>query len=287
VEKESGVMLNKILVPLDGSQLAEMALPIAVSLADKSSTTLCLVTVASGKPGDLVYDDSELYLEEVSSSLKHSGYGACFHVGTGAAADAIVQHAEDEHVELIVMTTRGRSGIARGLLGSVTDAVISEVSVPVYVVRSDNVQRIEGHTEPNSSVIVPLDGSELAETALESAISFAQSALTPIYLLRVIDEQATSEERDVAGAYLERLSERLAKRKVLAIPELMTGHPGESIIRSMNRRPSSVVVLTTRGAGGLTRWMRRSVADWLVHRAPGPIVVVSPRQQALLGSSIH
>jgi nucleotide-binding universal stress UspA family protein len=83
------------------------------------------------------------------------------------------------------------------------------------------------------------------------------------------------------------LSEKLAKQKVLAIPELMCGHAGESIIRSMNRRPGSVVVMTTRGAGGLTRWMRGSVADWLIHRAPGPIMVVSPRQHALLGSVIH
>jgi nucleotide-binding universal stress UspA family protein len=51
------------MVPLDGSQLAEMALPIAVSLAEKSGAVLCLVTVAGGKPGDLSYDDSELYLE--------------------------------------------------------------------------------------------------------------------------------------------------------------------------------------------------------------------------------
>ncbi|MDG0867781.1 universal stress protein [Candidatus Lucifugimonas marina] len=279
--------LNKIMVPLDGSQLAEMALPIAVSLAEKSGAVLCLVTVAGGKPGDLSYDDSELYLEEVSGSFRQSGLDSCFHVGTGAAADTIVQVVEEEQVDLIVMTTRGRSGIARGILGSVTDAVISEVSIPVYVVRSDNAKNAETNLDTDSSIIVPLDGSELAETALDTAILFAQSALSPIYLLRVIDENASVESKDVAGTYLDRLSEKLAKQKVLAIPELMCGHAGESIIRSMNRRPGSVVVMTTRGAGGLTRWMRGSVADWLIHRAPGPIMIVSPRQHALLGSVIH
>lgn len=279
--------LNKIMVPLDGSQLAEMALPIAVSLAEKSGAEICLVTVASGKPGDLVYDDSELYLEEVSESLRQSGFGSCFHIGTGTAVDTIVRVVDEQRVDLIVMTTRGRSGIARGILGSVTDAVISEVSIPVYVVRSDTAKSAEASSGSDSSVIVPLDGSELAETALDTAISFAQSALSPIYLLRVVDENTSSEAKDIAGTYLDRLSEKLAKQKVLAIPELMCGHAGESIIRSMNRRPGSVVVMTTRGAGGLTRWMRGSVADWLVRRAPGPIMVVSPRQHALLGSGIH
>lgn len=279
--------LNKIMVPLDGSQLAEMALPIAVSLAEKSGSTVCLVSVASGKPGDLMYDDSELYLEEVSETLRQSGLSSCFHIGTGVAVDTIVQVTDEEDVDLIVMTTRGRSGIARGILGSVTDAVISGVSIPVYVVRSDTAKGAETRPETDSSVIVPLDGSELAETALDTAIAFAQSTLSPIYLLRVVDENASSEVKDVAGTYLERLSEKLAKQKVLAIPELMCGHAGESIIRSMNRRPGSVVVMTTRGAGGLTRWVRGSVADWLVRRAPGPIMVVSPRQHALLGSVIH
>ena len=278
--------LNKILVPLDGSQLAEMALPIAMSLARNSQASLCLVTVAGGKPGDLVNGDSALYLEDVSSSLVKSGFDSCFHVGTGSAAHSIVRIAEGESVDLIVMTTRGRSGIIRGILGSVTDTVISDTSVPVYVVRSDNASGAKNGVH-DSGVIVALDGSDLAETALEEAITMAQSALTPIYLLRVVDTHADSEVRDIAGAYLDRVSTKLAKRKILAIPELIFGSPGDSIIRTMNRHPGSVVVMTTRGAGGLTRWVRGSVADWLIRRAPGPVVVVSPRQQTLLGSVIH
>jgi len=279
-------MLKKIMVPLDGSQLAEMALPIAMSLARNSEATLCLVTVAGGKPGDLANGDSALYLEDMSSSMVKSGFNSCFHVGTGAAAHSIVRVAEGEEVDLIVMTTRGRSGITRGILGSVTDAVMSDTSVPVYVVRSDNASSAKNGMH-DSGVIVPLDGSELAETALDEAVAMAQSALAPIYLLRVVDADADSDARDLAGAYLDRISAKLAKRKILAIPELISGNPGDSIIRTMNRHPDSVVVMTTRGAGGLTRRVRGSVADWLIRRAPGPVIVVSPRQQTLLGSVIH
>ncbi|NQW19674.1 MAG: universal stress protein [Chloroflexi bacterium] len=279
--------LSKILVSLDGSVLAEKAVPIAMSLARSSGAEICLITVADGKPGDMPYDDSELYLEEVSSSLRHSGFTSCFHVGTGSAAHSIVQTAHDEEVDLIIMTTRGRSGITRGILGSVTDEVISKSLMPVYVVRSDNATNAGEQSEFGAGTIVPLDGSELAETALEEAILLSHLSLSPIYLVRVIEESSSVETRDRAGAYLERLCGQLAERKILAIPELMTGHPGISIIQFMNTRPGSVVVLTTRGSGGLTRWIRGSVADWLIHRAPGPIVVVSPKHQALLGSVIH
>lgn len=279
-------MMKKIMVPLDGSQLAEMALPIAMSLARASNATLCLVSVAGGKPGDLVNSDSDLYLEETSSSLNKNGFSSCFHVGTGPASHSIVRIAKGEDVDMIMMTTRGRSGIARGILGSVTDAVISETSIPVYVVRSDNAPDSK-HLAHDSGIIVPLDGSELAETALDDAIVLADSSLSPIYLVRVVDDGAASDVRDVAGAYLDRLAERLAHRKILAIPELLNGEPGESIIRAMNRHPGAVVVMTSRGAGGITRWMRGSVADWLIQRAPGPVVIVSPNQPAVLGSVIH
>jgi nucleotide-binding universal stress UspA family protein len=280
-------MISKILVPLDGSTLAEKALPTAMSLAENSGAELCLVTISSGNPGDLENGDSELYLEEISSSLKLSGFTSCFHVETGSAAESVNRIAESEQAGLIVMTTRGRSGITRGLLGSVTDAVISESAIPVYVVRSDNAPRNTDEAAMSSGVIVPLDGSELAETAIDNAIELSQSALSPIYLLRVVDRDASPEDREIAGAYLDRLSERLAQRKVLAIPELTSGHAGESIIAAMNNRPGSVVVMTTRGAGGLKRWIRGSVADWLIQRAPGAVVVVPPKQQVLLGSVIH
>jgi nucleotide-binding universal stress UspA family protein len=279
--------MMKILIPLDGSELAEKALPIAMSLAARSGAEICLVSVVDSKAGDLSSADSDLYLEDVSASLRQSGLTSCFRTKSGPAAQCIVETAVDYGADLIVMTTRGRSGIARGILGSVTDAVISHASVPVYVVRPDNARRAGAESEYDSGVIVPLDGSELAETAIDDAVRIAELSLSPVFLLRVIGKHADTEERDTAGAYLEQISSRLARLKVLAIPELVTGHPVESILRTMERRPGSVVVLTTRGAGGLTRWVRGSVADRLIQQAPGPIIVVSPRQHVLLGSVIH
>lgn len=278
--------INKILVPLDGSELARKALPTAMSIARRSDAQLCLVTIATDKPGDLGSSDSDPYLEAISRSIVESGIPCDFHVTTGTAAEGIVRIAEDEHADLIVMTTRGRSGITRGILGSVTDEVISESSVPVYVTRADNLGTDVGGNAYDSGVIVPLDGSELATNALDDAIQLAKSLVAPLYLLRVIEADSTVEENVAAQAYLERISARLAKRKVFAIPELLSGHPGESIIRSMSNHPGSIVVMSTRGSGGLIRWVRGSVSDWLIQRAPGP-VVVSPRQKELLGSVIH
>jgi nucleotide-binding universal stress UspA family protein len=279
--------MKKILVPLDGSPTASEALPMAMSLARRSNAALCLISVASGGSGDLGIGDTNLYLEEMASSLAFDGFAACTHTGTGATAQSIVDTATNEKVDMIVMTTRGRSGITRGILGSVTDAVISHATVPVYVVRSNNAPRVSVESENNSGVIVPLDGSELSESALDTAIQMAELSAAPIYLLRVVNDALDIGNGRIAKAYLDQISEQLAKRKVLAIPLLMSGHAGASIIQTMEARPGSVVVMTSRGAGGVTRWVRGSVADWLIQRAPGPIVVVANKREALLGSVIH
>ncbi|HIF72296.1 MAG TPA: hypothetical protein EYQ61_07070 [Dehalococcoidia bacterium] len=75
--------LNKILTPLDGSVLASKTLPIAVSLAGLAKAGVCLVSVTGGKAGDFRHGDSELYLEEISSSLVGIGIPACSYVAVG------------------------------------------------------------------------------------------------------------------------------------------------------------------------------------------------------------
>ncbi len=279
--------LSKILVPLDGSSLAEKALPAAAALAMRSHATICLAAITGLTDADLRRADSEKYLAAAAESLLEQDCKTCFHVGSGSVAQGIAEIARDEEVDLIVMTTHGRSGIARGLLGSVTDAVIFEAPAPVYVVRADTAPQTAREAELPSGVIVPLDGSELAETVLDDAIQLARSYQSPVYLLRVIDEEAEQIELERANAYLERVASRLAEQDIHAVPEIAAGSPGEAIVKAMEERPDCLVVLTTRGAGGLSRWVRGSVADWLIRQAPGPVVVVPPKEQALLGPAIH
>lgn len=284
--------LSKILVPLDGSSLAEKALPAAAALASRTDATICLVAITGITDADQRRTDSETYLAAAAQALQDQDGEACFHVGSGHVAQGIAEIAQAEEVDLIVMTTRGRSGFAGGMrlgrsLGSVTDALIFESPVPVYVVRADTAPDSGREAQLPSGVIVPLDGSELAETALNDAIELARGYRSAVYLLRVIDEGADQIEADRAAEYLRRIAARLQELDIHSVPEVAFGNAGEAIVRALEQRPDCLVVLTTRGNSGLSRWVRGSVADWLIRHAPGPVVVVPPKEQALLGPAIH
>lgn len=279
--------LSKILVPLDGSSLAEKALPTAIALARTSAATVCLVMVDDGKNVAEKRDEAETYFAATARSLVESEQATCHHTVSGDAAKEIVEIAREEEVDLIVMATHGRSGIARTALGSVTDAVIRNAHAPVFVTRSETAAQSTYADGLAAQIIVPLDGSELAETALDEAVQLARACQSPIHLLRVMDEHAKGVVLGQAEAYLDQIVDRLAGQEIHAVPELMTGDPGRAIEKAMNETEGSLVVLTTRGASGFVRWRRGSVADWLIRNAPGPVVVVSPKEQALLGQVIH
>jgi nucleotide-binding universal stress UspA family protein len=144
--------LNTILVPLDGSALAEAALPKAMELADFSGARILLLRAveAHARPGAdptdaqvTVVKDSEEYLGRVRAHLRGRGITIETSVWYGPATQAILEAARHHGVDEIVMTTHGRSGLGRLLLGSVTEAVLRGTDLPVLVVHA---QRSPVHT---------------------------------------------------------------------------------------------------------------------------------------------
>jgi nucleotide-binding universal stress UspA family protein len=139
--------LDKILVPLDGSVLAEAALWTAIDLAGKNAATLSLVRAAQvyTLPGaDSVeaqvtaIGEAEEYLAAVRRRLEDQGVKRVeTHVWYGPAAAAIVEAASFEKADLIVMGTHGRSGLGRLVLGSVAESVLRGTTTPILIVRSD------------------------------------------------------------------------------------------------------------------------------------------------------
>ncbi len=137
--------LGKILVPLDGSTLAEAVLPRAVELANESGATVELLraveayTVPGVDPTEAqikVVEEGEAYLDEVRARLKGEGVREVeISVWYGPAAYAIVEAARLHKVDLIAMTTHGRSGLGRLILGSVAESVLRGTTVPIFLVR--------------------------------------------------------------------------------------------------------------------------------------------------------
>jgi nucleotide-binding universal stress UspA family protein len=142
---------HKILAPLDGSDIGEAALPYAETIATNSRASVSLLQVIS-PPGTVeanllggpdwrkfvkaMHDAGENYLKSVAERLSGRGVKVTYEVATGDPADKIVEYAEDKGINLIAMSTHGRTGVARWVLGSVADKVLHEARIPILLVRS-------------------------------------------------------------------------------------------------------------------------------------------------------
>jgi nucleotide-binding universal stress UspA family protein len=296
-----------LLVPLDGSERAALALPVAAAIAEATHTPLLLARItpflgvppvaAAGVPlpADMyqqpIDDERRLaldYLDEQAESLRKRGLTVETFVAHGDPAAILLDLAADYDVSLIVMTTHGRTGFARFALGSVADRLIHYGHLPILLLRtlaSGNEQRQQPAALLLDCVLVPLDGSTLAEAALEYAVELAGTLVHRITLVRVVPYTAKRAERLEAAEYLEAqyraLHDTLAGRDCLVDILLLEGTmPGEAIAHHAAEKGSLVIMATHRRAG-ITRWILGSVAAQVVHSSHVPVLLVHPVPDAL------
>ena len=144
-------MYKKILVPLDGSKVAEGVLPHAKSLAYSEGAELILLTVAANPAMDFVFSDpglaqsavqeqedrSKQYITEIENDLKAAGFKTSTLLRIGSVAEVILGVADELQVDVIAMSTHGRTGPARWLLGSIAERVVHSSKVPVLLIRAN------------------------------------------------------------------------------------------------------------------------------------------------------
>lgn len=302
-------MLSTVLVPLDGSPLGEAALPWATLVARNLELTPVLIRVVQvpiyamtgGMNGYLspeVYQQiladeqqtAERYLEQVRGRLASEGVQAETRVVEGRPGDALLDLADELGAFAIVMATHGRGGLGRLVLGSVAEQVVQHATVPVLLVRA---REGPGPAASFSRLLVPLDGSALAECALDVARMVATPE-TRFTLLRVVppaervfqggdgtirlpDDQATQRAVAAAEAYLRRLAEQqLAGRPVATVVRI--GQAAEQIAAAA--QDADLVVMSTHGHTGPARWVLGSVADAVVRTANRPVLLASARALA-------
>ena len=284
-----------ILVPLDGSELAARALPVAEQLAKQFGSALELVQVlpfavlpyaVSGSyiPGDIYQqaaDEQERSaredLERAATTAREHGVSEVhIHVDRANTAAMLIELSERLHVGLIVMTTHGRTGLSRFALGSVADRVVRGGRVPVLLLRSF------ASAQPDTDLrraLVPLDGSSLAEKALDLIVELAGPVVQEITLLRAVDPRDGSEGLRQAESYLEsvrnRLMERLAGHDCYVICLAHLGSPAECIVDSAEAK-NSLVVMATHGEAGIGRWTIGTTADRVLRDGHTSLVLVHP-----------
>lgn len=295
-------MFRTILVPLDGSPFAEQALPWALSLARRAGAALDLVRghvlyalaqpAAAWAPFDPVAEADakqaeRAYLDEIARRLTGAApVEVRKSLVDGYETEGILKRAQDGRADLVVMATHGRGPVGRFFLGSVADVLVRETSVPVLLVRpnGDAANLLPGPAVSN--VLVPLDGSRLAEQALGPAAELARLLLAPCTLLRVLEPfglaagPAPPEEVRcaAAGAYLETVADRLRGHGLPVQTQVAAdGHPARAILSEARARQGTVIALATHGRSGISRVVLGSVADQMLRAAPGPVLVYRPR----------
>ncbi|HEU4697853.1 MAG TPA: universal stress protein [Gemmatimonadales bacterium] len=307
-------MYRSILLPLDGSALAERAIPLAAGLAAASGALLHVVVVhkwlASWSPVNpfaLTLDEidaqarreKEAYLQRVADDIaQHYDLTVRPAMPEGFTVEQLAQYVRANGVDLVVMTTHGRGGFSRHWFGSVADRLLRTLTVPVLLCRAGPAGAPEPAV-PFRRILVSLDGSTLAETALAAAEPLARMAgdgrlhlcmvVEPAHLFLpavavsggLLEELGEAERREYAAAYLQLLALRLARRSVTAETSVVAGDdPAAAILEMAERVGADLIALATRGRGGAARAVFGSVADKVMRTAQVPVLVTHPSPRA-------
>lgn len=318
-------MTAPILVPLDGSDFAEQSLPVARNLAKQMNAPLHLLAVyqpfvaLNSAPSVQLYDRT--YDAEQSAKLGEELASRAARLGsevpTGVThsvvesekvVDAILSEAKNLGARTIVSTTHGRGGFQRFWLGSVADGLVRNSEIPVLLVRPslpDQPPRQEllqpvstdaPDVAPFRRLLLPLDGSKLAELAIEPALALLPQEGASVRLLRVIaipptrldpkdtfwtpaEEEAFEARRVEAAAYLEDIAQsRLPSSVDVSISTPLHASPGTAIIEEAGEWEADVIAMSTNAREGFTRLVVGSVADKVYRGAEVPTLVVPPNR---------
>ena len=307
-------MYKRMLVPLDGSELAEVVFGYAKELAGRLDLDLILLHVSGPKEQDLL-PIHRAYIERAAESVKRQSMqvqertktepgGKAVEAGgevvVGHPAEEILRYAEDNDIDIILLATHGRSGVKRWAIGSVADKVLRASKVPVWLVRASTLEEIVHDKWPNRMMLVPLDGSKLAESVLTHVEALAKqrgAELCDVVLLRVCEppiilsdypeaimelnweehvEKEKAWAKQAGERYLAVVEKRLRDAGLNVRSEVVLGRPIDEIIDYANKNPFNLIVLATHGRTGITRWAYGQVADKVLQRSQSPIFLVRP-----------
>lgn len=304
-------MARSILVPLDGSSFSEQALPAAMWLARRAQVPLRLVQIhvpvailpfAGSTPVDAqaerrLREREREYLNELAGRVSAEAGVQCTGVLLdGPVIDTIDDYARQFGVEMVVMTTHGRGGFSRLWLGSVADGLVRRSTVPILLIRPEDHETERPGVDGFRRILVPLDGSELAEQILPHAIALARLADGELVLVRVVTPYVVTDfvtERPgvlpptvfteprvrLAEEELGRVAERLSIEEGITVSTRVVEHtqPAAGILEEAERTGADLIAAATHGRGGIARLVLGSVADKLIRAARVPVLVVRPQ----------
>jgi nucleotide-binding universal stress UspA family protein len=305
-------MYRSLLVPLDGSPFGEQALPLALSIARHAKASVQLVhvhvplaTLYAGPRGGLenareplVRSQEQSYLEQIVKRLTAvASVPVTAALLDGTVPDVLHEHAATVEGGLIVMTTHGRGPLSRFWLGSVADNLIRRSALPVLLVHPQNEPPDLAEPPVLRHVLIPLDGSPLAEQILEPVVALGRlmnadylllRALEPLQLVGhdalgygvVPDLGEPGPRVEEAQIYLDRVAERLREQGLTVRSRVLAGSLAASaILDEADGQAMNLIALATHGRHGLARLLLGSVADKVIRGASIPVLTFRPRSK--------
>jgi nucleotide-binding universal stress UspA family protein len=297
-------MYTKILIPLDGSRTSERVLPFARALAGTLKLPIELLEIVdlSAASAHVASSDARhldaMIAEGERESREHlkavagefPGSKVSCTVERGTPADVIIERAAADKGTLIAMATHGRSGVNRWVMGSVAEKVLRGSESTMFLVRADEDARPDG-TGIIRSIVVPLDGSELAESVLPTVVEIAKSLALEVVLCRAYelaasayygsedylpnyDEMLLNLKKEVEG-YLTQKAASVKQAGLTTVSWIaMAGSGADEILRYSREHPDALIAMCTHGRSGIRRWVLGSVTERVVRRSEDPVLVV-------------
>ena len=294
-------MHEVILVPLDGSDAAEIALPYAEEIATKLGGEIALVSVfeSPATDADHLYRS---YLERITELVQNQlkDYGAKKEVKVqskvllGSPAEQILRYADESNASLITMASRGASGQGPWLLGNIAAKVLRATRRPVLLLRTPASDAALQQKRLVKRVLVPLDGSTVGEAAIPCTEALAQAWGAALVLFQVVEPvthwanmgvdasyyvaEDVESRKASAIAYLDGMGKSLKERGLSTSSAIGMGPSADEIINYAEANAIDIIAMSTHGRSGVGRWVFGSVTDKVLHAGDTAILVVqAPR----------
>lgn len=297
-------MIDPILVPLDGSQLAECVLPHVMAIArsfEAEVTLLHILEQNQASTSAQTFDhlnwqlqkaQALLYLEKTKASLQASGLQARTIVLEGLVAEEITKYAQSQGMKLIILSSHGHSGLTQWSISSVTQKIILSAPTSVLIVRA-HPSDTQASRSFYQRILVPLDGSQRAENVLPIITQLAQFHQAQIHLVQVIQtpemarhlpparedvdlsNRIVARNREEAGQYLEKIKTRSYLEGISVQTHLITGeNAAVELHQVVEQQQIDMVTLSAHGYSGNHAWPYGGMVNNFILYGKVPLLVV-------------
>lgn len=294
-------MFKHILIPLDGSRLAEAAIPSAVYLGKHLHASITLIHIIELNPPPVIHGEKHLttveeatgYLESIKSAY-FNGITTDCHIHEAAVrniAKSIVDHGEEFDHDLIIMCSHGHGGIRKALTGSIAQKVIGSGRVPILLIQPGGGGKIASQMD---KIQVALDSDVEHQCSLEAATSIAKALNAQIHLVHVIADLALLAARRAATGrvlpmsaelmhemnelgsfdFLHNQAENTRQKGIVTTMEIREGNTAQEICAAADSSLSDVIVLGTHGKSGFDAFWKGSVTPKVVSLTHTPILLI-------------